>query len=337
MLWLLGHIFGKVAELRNSLYDKGVLDVFDLRARVISVGNLTAGGTGKTPLVAYISNILHSRGETVCILTRGYGRKDPKERVVVTDGKRILTDAEHAGDEPFELAKKLLGKVIIIADADRVSAGEWARRKFGVTTFILDDGFQHRKVKRDLDIVCIDSTDPFGGGKMLPAGRLREQKVGLDRADVVIVTRANLGSGIAVLRSSIADLNPETQIFTSETAISGVVDLKDIQSKRRPTQREIKEHKVFAFCGIGNPEIFFKQLWQDGFDAAGTKAFRDHFVYSQKDVAEIERLARDSSADLLLTTAKDAVKLQELEFTLPCYVVEIEMVIDRPAELAALV
>nr|MBP7377341.1 tetraacyldisaccharide 4'-kinase [Pyrinomonadaceae bacterium] len=335
MLWLLGHIFGKVAELRNSLYDKGVLDVFDLRARVISVGNLTAGGTGKTPLVAYISNILHSRGETVCILTRGYGRKDPKERVVVTDGKRILTDAEHAGDEPFELAKKLLGKVIIIADADRVSAGEWARRKFGVTTFILDDGFQHRKVKRDLDIVCIDSTDPFGGGKMLPAGRLREQKVGLDRADVVIVTRANLGSGIAVLRSSIADLNPETQIFTSETAISGVVDLKDIQSKRRPTQREIKEHKVFAFCGIGNPEIFFKQLWQDGFDAAGTKAFRDHFVYSQKDVAEIERLARDSSADLLLTTAKDAVKLQELEFTLPCYVVEIEMVIDRPAELAA--
>ncbi|MGB5012540.1 MAG: tetraacyldisaccharide 4'-kinase [Pyrinomonadaceae bacterium] len=337
MLWLLGHIFGKVAELRNSLYDKGVLDVFDLRARVISVGNLTAGGTGKTPLVAYISNILHSRGETVCILTRGYGRKDPKERVVVTDGKRILTDAEHAGDEPFELAKKLLGKVIIIADADRVSAGEWARRKFGVTTFILDDGFQHRKVKRDLDIVCIDSTDPFGGGKMLPAGRLREQKVGLDRADVVIVTRANLGSGIAVLRSSIADLNPETQIFTSETAISGVVDLKDIQSKRRPTQREIKEHKVFAFCGIGNPEIFFKQLWQDGFDAAGTKAFRDHFVYSQKDVAEIERLARDSSADLLLTTAKDAVKLQELEFTLPSYVVEIEMVIDRPAELAALV
>ncbi len=337
MLWLLGHIYGKVAEFRNSLYDKGVLDIFDLGARVISVGNLTAGGTGKTPLVAYITNILHSRSETVCILTRGYGRKAPKDRVVVTDGKRILTDAEHAGDEPFELAKKLLGKVIIIADADRVSAGEWAKRKFGVTTFILDDGFQHRKVKRDLDIVCIDSTDPFGGGRMLPAGRLREAKVGVGRADVVIVTRANLGSGLAVLRSGIGDLNPEAHIFTSETAISGVVDLKDIQSKKRPTQREIKEHKVFAFCGIGNPEIFFKQLWQDGFDAAGTKAFRDHYVYSQKDVAEIERLARESSADLLLTTAKDAVKLQELEFTLPCYVVEIEMVIDRPDELAALV
>ena len=337
MLWLLGYIYGKVAEFRNSLYDKGVLDVFDLGACVISVGNLTAGGTGKTPLVAHITKILHDRGETVCILTRGYGRKDPKKRVVVTDGKRILTDAEHAGDEPFELAKKLLGKVIIIADADRVSAGEWAKRKFGVTTFILDDGFQHRKVKRDLDIVCIDSTDPFGGGKMLPAGRLREAKVGLNRADVVIVTRANIGSGIAVLRSGIADLNPFAQIFTSETAISGVVELKQIQSKKGPDRREVKEHKVFAFCGIGNPEIFFKQLWQDGFEMAGSKTFRDHHNYRQKDIDETERLARDASADVLLTTAKDAVKLQELEFTLSCYVVEVEMVIDKADELSALI
>lgn len=337
MFWLLGYIYGKVTEFRNALYDKGVLDVFDLGARVISVGNLTTGGTGKTPLVAYITNLLHDRGETVCILTRGYGRKDPKQRVVVTDGKQILTDAEHAGDEPFELAKRLLGKVVIIADADRVSAGEWAKRKFGVSVFILDDGFQHRKVKRYLDIVCIDSTDPFGGGKMLPAGRLREQKVGLDRADVVIVTRANIGTGIAVLRSSIADLNPFAPIFTSETAISGVVELKALQSRKPPDRREIKEQKVFAFCGIGNPEIFFKQLWQDGFETGGSMTFRDHHNYSQKDIDEIERLARKSSSEILLTTAKDAVKLQELEFTLVCYVVEIEMVFDKPDELAELI
>ncbi len=328
MLSLLGYIYGKVAEFRNALYDKGVFEVFDLGACVISVGNLTAGGTGKTPLVAYIANILADRGETVCILTRGYGRTDPEKRVVVTDGMQILTDAEHAGDEPFELAKKLFGKVIIIADADRVSAGEWAMRKFRVTTFILDDGFQHRKVKRDLDIVCIDSTDPFGGGKMLPAGRLREPKVGLGRADVVVITRANIGTGIAVLRSGIADLDPEAAIFTSETAISGVVELEAFHAKTQRSQSQIKERKVFAFCGIGNPEIFFKQLWQDGFDAAGTKAFRDHHVYSQNDINEIEKQAHDASADLLLTTAKDAVKLQELQFTLPCFVVEIEAVID---------
>lgn len=336
MLSLLGYIYGKVADFRNTLYDKGVFEVFDLGAPVISVGNLTAGGTGKTPLVAYIANILAERGETVCILTRGYGRKDPKKRVVVTDGKRILTDAEHAGDEPFELAEKLLGKVIIIADADRVSAGEWAKRKFGVTTFILDDGFQHRKVKRDLDIVCIDATDPFGGGKMLPAGRLREDKAGLGRADVVIITRANIGSGIAVLRSGIADLNPEAAIFRSETAISGVVELEAFHARTHKSQNEIKESKVFAFCGIGNPEIFFKQLWQDGFEAAGTKAFRDHYHYSQDDINEIEKQARDAAADVLLTTAKDAVKLQELRFALPCYVVEIEMVIDDEERFSSL-
>ena len=336
MLSLLGHIYGKVAEFRNALYDKGVFEDFDLGSPVISVGNLTAGGTGKTPLVAYIANILADRGETVCILTRGYGRTDPKKRVVVTDGKQILTDAEHAGDEPFELAKKLLGKVIIMADADRVSAGEWAKRKFGVTVFILDDGFQHRKVKRDLDIVCIDATDPFGGGKMLPAGRLREHKVGLGRADVVIITRANIGSGIAVLRSNIADINPEAAIFTSETAISGVVGLEAFHAKTQRSQSEINESKVFAFCGIGNPEIFFKQLWQDGFEAAGTKAFRDHHHYSQNDINEIEKQARDAAADVLLTTAKDAVKLQELQFTLPCYVVEIEMVIDGEEKFKSL-
>lgn len=328
MLSLLGYIYGKAAEFRNALYDKGVFEVFDLGPPVISVGNLTAGGTGKTPLVAYIANILADRGETVCILTRGYGRRDPKKRVVVTDGKQILTDAEHAGDEPFELAKKLLGKVIIVADADRVSAGEWAKRKFGVTVFILDDGFQHRKVKRNLDIICIDATDPFGGEKMLPAGRLREPKAGLDRADLVIITRANIGTGIAVLRSGIADLNANAEIFASETAISGVVELEEFHTRTQRSQSLIKESKVFAFCGIGNPEIFFKQLWQDGFEAAGSKAFRDHYVYSQNDISGIEDLARDSAADVLLTTAKDAVKLQELQFTLPCYVVEIEMVID---------
>ncbi len=337
MLSLLGYIYGKVAEFRNALYDKGVFEVFDLGVRVISVGNLTAGGTGKTPLVAYIAGILADRGETVCILTRGYGRKNAKTRVVVTDGKRILTDAEHAGDEPFELAKKLLGKAIIITDADRVSAGEWAKRKFGVTTFILDDGFQHRRVMRDLDIVCIDATDPFGGGKMLPAGRLRESKSGLERADVVMITRANIDSGIAVLRSVIEDINPDAPIFSSETAIRSVVELNNLHGAPKRSQRQIKEQKVFAFCGIGNPEIFFKQLWQDGFDAAGTKAFRDHYNYSQKDILEIESLARGASADILLTTAKDAVKMQQLEFRIPCYVVEIEMVIDKPDDFAALI
>ena len=185
MLSLLAAIYGKITDLRNRLYDRGVLDTFDLGAATCSIGNVTTGGTGKTPMVAYVAELLASRGETVCILTRGYGRMDPRERVLVSDGKDILADAATAGDEPIELARKLLGKAIIIADADRVSAAEWAKRKFGVTAFILDDAFQHRRAVRDVDIVCVDATNPFGGGKMLPAGRLRESVNGLDRADII--------------------------------------------------------------------------------------------------------------------------------------------------------
>src|SRR6188474_3451059 len=156
MLSLLGRIYAKIADLRNKLYDTGVFESAHLRAHTVSIGNITTGGTGKTPLVAYVAEVLARRGEKVCILTRGYGRANPGERVLVSDGQEILADPINAGDEPYELAQRLRGKALIIADADRRSAAEWAIRKFNVTAFVLDDGFQHRKVKRDVDIVCID-------------------------------------------------------------------------------------------------------------------------------------------------------------------------------------
>ncbi len=129
MLAILGSIYGKAIQMRNWMYDRGIFRTHDLGARTISVGNITAGGTGKTPLVSYIAKILAARGETVCILTRGYKRKNPRDRVLVSDGKQILADAPTAGDEPFELAQKLIGAAIVIADADRVAAAEWAKKK----------------------------------------------------------------------------------------------------------------------------------------------------------------------------------------------------------------
>ena len=137
MLSLLSWIYGKLIDLRNMLYDRGVFESTSLGARTISIGNITTGGTGKTPLVAYVAAILADRGETVCILSRGYGRKNPKKRVLVSGATEIFASVEVAGDEPFELAQKLLGKAIVISDADRVAAGEWAKRKFGVTAFVL--------------------------------------------------------------------------------------------------------------------------------------------------------------------------------------------------------
>lgn len=333
----LGWLYGRFADLRNALYDKGVLESHSLGARTISIGNVTAGGTGKTPLVAYVAGILADRDEKVCILTRGYARENPKKRVLVSDGKQIFADPSETGDEPLELAQKLLGKAVVIADADRVAAAEWAKRKFGVTVFVLDDGFQHRRAKRDVDIVCIDATDPFGGGKMLPIGRLREPLPNLKRANVIVITRADLVENIDNLKSEISELNADAAIFEAKNKIVGIVGLEEFHAKTLVTQSGEISEKAFAFCGIGNPENFFGQLMQQNFAITATEVFRDHHHYSQQDISNIEKLAKGSDAKILLTTAKDAVKLSNFKFEIPCFVVEIEMMIDDAEAFAAMI
>jgi tetraacyldisaccharide 4'-kinase len=321
----LSWIYSKITGFRNGLYDREWLEIADLGAKTISVGNITTGGTGKTPLVAQIARVLLGRGEKVCILTRGYKREDPSQRVLVSDGEQVLADAKSAGDEPFELAQKLAGRAVIIADADRGEAGKWAKRKFGTTVFILDDGFQHRQVKRDLDIVCIDATDPWGGGKILPSGRLRESRKGLGRADIVIITRADLVHRLEEIKSEISRLNTTAPVFTCFNNVTDIRPLKDDQI----TPSDVARHaRAFAFCAIGNPESFFELLRREGFDVSATRTYRDHHSYTQKDIEELEKDAAKAGAGMLLTTAKDAVKLTGLEIKIPCFVVEIETVID---------
>jgi len=303
------------------------------------LGTFTTGGTGKSPLVGHVAQILAERGETVCILTRGYGRKNPKSRVLVSDGKGLLADPEHSGDEPFELAKKLLGKAIVIADADRVAAAKWAKRRFGVTAFVLDDGFQHRRAKRNIDIVCIDATNPFGGGHMLPAGHLREPLGNLRRADVVVITRSDLVDDISNLRSEISDLSPSSKIFLVKNRISRMTAIGKFNAVNDGSEKRTAEElsvasgaTAFAFCGLGNPENFWATLQKSKVDIRGTRGFADHYSYSQKDIDDLVRSATDSGAMILLTTAKDAVKLSNLKFGIPCFVVEIEIVIDEDSE-----
>lgn len=336
MLSFLGRIYGKVTDLRNHLYDRGVFETFNLGARTISIGNITTGGTGKTPLVAYVADILATRGEKVCILTRGYARKDPQNRVLVSDGSEILTSVPEAGDEPFELAQKLIGKAIVIADADRVAAAEWAKRRFGVTAFVLDDGFQHRRAQRDLDIVCIDATNAFGGGEMLPAGRLREPRHNLDRAGAIVITRANLIDNIADLRFEISKFSPDTPIFEAANTISNIIAIRGFHATLQRTQNIRVTERVFAFCGIGNPSNFIRSLEAGNIEVGGTIDFSDHHVYTQEDITRVEELARQSLTTALVTTAKDAVKLTNLKFEIPLYVVEIEMAVDDETAFAAL-
>ncbi len=334
---MLSAIYGKIMNLRNTLYDAGVFETHDLGTRTISVGNITTGGTGKTPLVAYIAEVLAARGEKVCILTRGYGRVEKKQRVLISDGDRVLADAATGGDEPVELAQKLLGKAIIIADADRVSAAEWALRKFGVTTFVLDDGFQHRKVKRDLDIVCIDATNPCDRGRMLPLGRLREPLAGLARADCIIMTRSDLVDDITELRARLTKWNSDAVMFEAKNVISSITPIEDFHAKTQRSQSKSMSGRAFAFCGVGNPESFFEQLKRAGVEPVATKSYADHHFYSQADVSEIEASAKSYGAEVLLTTAKDAVKISNLKFEMSCSVVEIEMEMDDKDEFEAIV
>lgn len=350
---------------RASLYEKGVFKTHSLRAPTVSVGNITVGGTGKTPLVARVARILAAGGARVCILSRGYKRENPRERTLVSDGEKILADVKKAGDEPFELAGKLIGISAVIADGNRVEAGNWARENLGITAFVLDDAFQHRRVRRDLDIVCVDAANPFGNGKILPGGILREPLSNLKRADAVVITRANLieAQQIADLKLQISEINPRCKIFVSENKTSSLINLNEfnasVQSakgaksepgdlKREENRSRINtaEHgfenedrsstgyerrttnNYLAFCALGNPESFFGQLRRENFELIFTKAFRDHYRYTQKDVDELEREAAARGAQSFLTTAKDAVKLKDLQFNLPCRVVESELNFD---------
>ena len=328
MLSPFGWLYGKIADARNTLYDRGVFGSHSLGAKTISIGNITVGGTGKTPLVAFVAEILAGNGEKVCILTRGYGRENQKSRVLVSDDETILADVKRAGDEPLELAQKLLGKAMVIADADRVSAAKWAVEKFGVTAFVLDDGFQHRRAKRNLDIVCVDATNPFGNGKLLPAGILREPLANLKRADAVVITRADFAENIEDLKFRISKLNPDSPIFLSENRISGLLALEEFHAKTQSTRSKTEEERRLAFCALGNPAAFFERLRRDGFDIAETKSFPDHHFYTQDDIDVLEKQARANKVDAFMTTAKDAVKLKDLKFELPCYVVMIEPAID---------
>ena len=321
-------LYGAIINARNALYEKGLLKSFSLGVPTISIGNITVGGTGKTPFVAFVAEILAEHGEKVCILTRGYGRENAKQRVLVSDGETILAEAKKAGDEPFELANKLLGKAIVVADANRVSAGNWAREKFGVTAFVLDDAFQHRQAKRDLDIVLVDATNPFGNGKLLPFGTLREPLENLQRADAIVISRANLANALDNLKSRISKINPSCPIFVSENKVANLVNLKEFHIERTKNKGQKTKDKSLAFCGLGNPNNFFEQLRREHFDLVSTETFPDHHFYTPKDIVKIEKKATENGAEMLLTTAKDAVKLKDLDFNLPCFVVENEIVFD---------
>jgi tetraacyldisaccharide 4'-kinase len=324
----LGTLYGIITRTHARLYERGVFQPAKLERPVISVGNITVGGTGKTPMVAWVAQTLAATGKNVCILTRGYKRENPKQRVLVSDGNAVFSNPNEAGDEPYLLATMLKGKAAVISDANRFAAGQDAIKHLRTDCFVLDDGFQHFRLARSLNIVMIDATDPWGGGQMVPVGRLREPLIGLKRADCFVLTRCEQVDSIETLKSELTKLSGDRPIFVSRMRSTGIKALDE---------SPLETKSVAAFCAIGNPNSFFEQLRRSGYGLRMEKTYPDHHIYTQTDVDNLINAARDANAQALITTAKDAVKLHGLQFSLGCYFVEIEIQIENAEELQRMI
>jgi tetraacyldisaccharide 4'-kinase len=326
----LSSLYGVITRTRAVLYNRGTFRAAKLPKPVISVGNITAGGTGKTPLVEWVTKTLAASGKNVCVLTRGYGRDNPKNRVIVSDGSQVFSNPDEAGDEPFLLAKNLEGIAAVISDANRFSAGQGALKHLGSNCFVLDDGFQHMQLARDLNIVTLDATDPWGGKSMLPIGTLREPLSGLKRADCIVLTRCDQALNLENIQTEAARLSGDRPIFRSK-----MVSRKFVPANASYSTSELSK-PVGAFCGVGNPTSFITQLKELGYQPVVQKFFLDHHRYTQADVDELVELANRAGAQCLITTAKDAVKLQNLNLQLPVFFLDIEIEIDNADELRRL-
>jgi tetraacyldisaccharide 4'-kinase len=334
ILMPLSALYGTLMRARSALYQTGALRTHAVNVPVISVGNLTTGGTGKTPLVEWLARACAGEGARTCVLTRGYKRANPKRRVLVSDGENLFADAREAGDEPRLLAENLLGMASVVCDADRVAAARWALTNLRTEVFVLDDGFQHERLKRDLDILTIDATNAWGGNpaSLLPRGRLREPLSAMRRADLIVMTRTEQARHLQTLRTQIGNLSGGLSIIAAQTRTKYMSALAN-SLHQRDTHIEDLPQLLAAFCAIGNPQSFFDHLRREQINLTYTRAFADHYAYTQADIDSFTREAQKWGARGFLTTAKDAVKLRSLRFDLPCYFVAIELAFDDEATL----
>lgn len=314
--WLapLGALYLSVSGARQRLYDRGRLAAHRVAVPVIGVGNLTAGGTGKTPAVQWIAAQLGASGQRVAIVARGYGGRPPYVPLTVYAAGRLQSDAAAAGDEPILHAQRVQPHLVIV-DPDRVRAAQRAI-ELGAQVIVLDDGFQHRRLARDVDLVLLDATDPLGGAQGLPSGFLREPARGLRRADVVIFTRAPQ-SWLAAPMPLAASywpaavsrwLDPARQLILAAAHIpSNPID----PSGAAVSLAALRGRRLYWVSGIAAPDSFVQALDQLGVALTGGRAFADHHRFSAAQATALQRAALASGAEALIVTGKDRVRWPE--------------------------
>jgi tetraacyldisaccharide 4'-kinase len=324
----LSAIFGAGVALRNALYDRGALKVRKLARPVVSVGNLSVGGSGKTPFVITLGQLLKQRGITFDVLSRGYGRSSVEIAVVNPDGS-----PERFGDEPLLIARKL--QVPVIVGADRFLAGLLAEDRFDSKLHLLDDGFQHRGLHRDFDIVLLPAADL--AGTLLPVGRLREPLSSLRRADAVVTSRGDSATaeGAAFIRDHADSLDTVEQVMNFEEQAEAPLHVlsSEIWSVKRNLSFDETPAKSLAFCGIARPAQFFAQLRDIGVKLADTASFPDHHRYTASDIDRLVRLRSSCGATDFITTEKDMINLGPLADRLePLQVARLRLALAAPQE-----
>lgn len=295
----LGGLFGAAARLRLAAYRRGLLPRHRLAGPVVSVGNLSVGGSGKTPVVRRVAEMLRQEGRPVAVLSRGYGGRFHGDVLVVSDGEEVLAGAAEAGDEPVLLARALPGVVVAVGPRRDV-VGRAVEARFGRRVHVLDDGFQHLRLERDLDIVCLDVRDLED--RPLPAGRLREGPEALERAQVVLLTRLEAASAEEV-RALETRLGPERTFRVSRR----VVGWRTLDGAVAPAPG-----RAFLFAGIARPERFETDVLGSRVSIAGREFFADHHRYHRLEIEALASRARATGAEALATTAKDAVRFEGL-------------------------
>ncbi len=327
----LAFFYWVIVYFRNLFYEYGVFRSQKLSCSVISVGNLTVGGTGKTILVIYLAKLLQKKNKKVAILTRGYG-KMKKGAFLVTDGKSNPNKftAYHCGDEPFLMSQTLKGVPIMI-DKNRFRGGSNLINKFQPDVILLDDGFQHRSLFRDLDIVLLNAQDKKQDHKILPIGLLREPWKNINRSDVIILTKYNLRSDIPYFLKKLEQTNGPVIKAKLENKLSILNDQTDIRFK------ELMKNSGFLFAGIGDTKSLMKSVENLGIKTLGYKFFNDHHQYNETDLKIINDSANNVDAKYLITTEKDWVKTKNFKNNYPIVVLSANFKIEPGNKLNRLI
>jgi tetraacyldisaccharide 4'-kinase len=324
-------LYGRGARLRRALYTRGLFKANRLPAPVISVGNLTVGGTGKTPVVACLARLWRDRGRRVAILSRGYGGRR-RSATCLSDGEHVYHQPPEVGEEPYWLARTLPG-VAVYTGPCRYTAGLAAWEALQPDLFVLDDGFQHMQLHRDLDLVLLDAASPFGNGHLLPRGPLREPCPALGAAQALILTRYDPElhqPRLAALKKAF----PDKAIFTA--AISPV-RVTSYPGGHTESLTAMRGRALLAFAGLARPQVFAQTLEELGLDLKGFQAFPDHHDYTRQELHNLAETARDRGAGALITTEKDWARLGEhWEEEVLLWVLTVEAQLAGPERVLAL-